>query len=231
MRGRVAIVAGGTGALGQSICLAFLSAGDTVCVPFAVPEETDALRARLGPAEAPRLDAAPCDVTDEAAVNRFVTGIVERHGRVDVLVNAVGGFAGGDLASTSVAEWNRMLTLNLNTAMLGCRAVLPAMTRARRGRIVNIASRAVVPPPGGFIAYTVSKSAVITLTQALAQEVRPHGITVNAVLPSTMDTPANRRAMPDADRSSWVSTDAVALVVAFLASDAAAAVSGAAVPV
>ena len=231
MRGRVAIVAGGTGALGQSICLAFLSAGDTVCVPFAVPEETDALRARLGPAEVPRLDAAPCDVTDEAAVNRFVTGIVERHGRVDVLVNAVGGFAGGDLASTSVAEWNRMLTLNLNTAMLGCRAVLPAMTRARRGRIVNIASRAVVPPPGGFIAYTVSKSAVITLTQALAQEVRPHGITVNAVLPSTMDTPANRRAMPDADRSSWVSTDAVALVVAFLASDAAAAVSGAAVPV
>jgi len=231
MAGRVAIVAGGTGALGQSICLAFLSTGVTVCVPYAVPEETDALRARLAPAEAPRLDPAPCDVTDEAAVNRFVAGVLERHGRVDVLVNAVGGFAGGDLASTSVAEWNRMLTLNLNTAMLGCRAVLPAMTRAGRGRIVNIASRAVVPPAGGFIAYTVAKSAVITLTQALAQEVRAHGITVNAVLPSTMDTPANRRAMPDADRSSWVSTDAVALVVTFLASDAAEAVSGAAVPV
>ena len=231
MPGRVAIVAGGTGALGQSICLAFLSAGHTVCVPFAVPEETEALRARLGPAEAPRLDAAACDVTDEAAVNRFVAGVVERHGRVDVLVNAVGGFAGGDLASTSLTEWNRILTLNLNTAVLGCRAVLPAMTRAGRGRIVNIASRAVVPPQGGFIAYTVSKSAVITLTQALAQEVRAHGITVNAVLPSTMDTPANRQAMPDADRASWVSTDAVALVVAFLASDAAEAVSGAAVPV
>lgn len=231
MPGRVAIVAGGTGALGQSICLAFLSAGHTVCVPFAVPEETEALRARLGPAEAPRLDAAACDVTDETAVNRFVAGVVERHGRVDVLVNAVGGFAGGDLASTSLTEWNRMLTLNLNTAVLGCRAVLPAMTRAGRGRIVNIASRAVVPPQGGFIAYTVSKSAVITLTQALAQEVRAHGITVNAVLPSTMDTPANRQAMPEADRASWVSTDAVALVVAFLASDAAEAVSGAAVPV
>ena len=231
MPARVAIVAGGTGALGQSICLAFLSAGHTVCVPFAVPEETEALRARLGPAEAPRLDAAACDVTDETAVNRFVAGVVERHGQVDVLVNAVGGFAGGDLASTSLTEWNRMLTLNLNTAVLGCRAVLPAMTRAGRGRIVNIASRAVVPPQGGFIAYTVSKSAVITLTQALAQEVRAHGITVNAVLPSTMDTPANRQAMPDADRASWVSTDAVALVVAFLASDAAEAVSGAAVPV
>ena len=231
MPGRVAIVAGGTGALGQSICLAFLSAGHTVCVPFAVPEETEALRARLGPADAPRLDAAACDVTDETAVNRFVAGVVERHGRVDVLVNAVGGFAGGDLASTSLTEWNRMLTLNLNTAVLGCRAVLPEMTRAGRGRIVNIASRAVVPPQGGFIAYTVSKSAVITLTQALAQEVRAHGITVNAVLPSTMDTPANRQAMPEADRASWVSTDAVALVVAFLASDAAEAVSGAAVPV
>ena len=231
MPGRVAIVAGGTGALGQSICLAFLSAGDNVCVPIAGPEETAALRARRGPAEAPRLDAAPCDVTDEAAVNRFVAGVVERHGRVDVLVNAVGGFAGGDLASTSLTEWNRIFSLNLSTAMLGCRAVLPAMTRARRGRIVNIASRAVVPPQGGFIAYTVSKAAVITLTQALAQEVRPHGITVNAVLPSTMDTAANRRAMPGADRSSWVSTDAVALVVAFLASDAAESVSGAAVPV
>ena len=231
MPGRVAIVAGGTGALGQSICLAFLSAGDTVCVPFAVPEEAVALRARLGPAEAPRVDAVPCDVTDEAAVNQFVTGVVERHGRVDVLVNAVGGFAGGDLASTSVAEWHRMLTLNLNTAMLGCRAVLPAMTRARRGRIVNIASRAVVPPQGGFIAYTVSKAGVITLTQALAQEVKKHRVTVNTVLPSTMDTPGNRRAMPDADRSEWVRTEDVAHVVAFLLSERAAAVTGASLTV
>ena len=94
-----------------------------------------------------------------------------------------------------------------------------------------VASRAVLPPQGGFIAYTVSKAAVITLTQALAQEVKGHRITVNAVLPSTMDTPANRRAMPDADRSGWVSTQDVANVVAFLLSERAAAVTGAAVPV
>jgi NAD(P)-dependent dehydrogenase (short-subunit alcohol dehydrogenase family) len=124
-----------------------------------------------------------------------------------------------------------MMTLNLTSAVVGCRAVIPDMARARWGRIVNIASRAVVQPQGGFIAYTVSKAAVITLTQALAQEVRPHGITVNAVLPSTMDTPANRRAMPDADRAGWVSTDAVARVVVFLASEEAEAVTGAAVPV
>jgi NAD(P)-dependent dehydrogenase (short-subunit alcohol dehydrogenase family) len=231
VRGRVVVVTGGTGALGQSICLTFLSAGATVCAPYVVEEEQVALRGRVGSADAGRLEMAPCDVTDEAAVAAYAAQIVGRHRRIDVLVNAVGGFAGGDLASTPLAEWNRMMTLNLSTAVVACRAVLPAMTEARWGRIVNVASRAVVPPQGGFIAYTVSKAAVITLTQALAQEVRPHGITVNAVLPSTMDTPANRRAMPDADRSGWVSTEAVARVIAFLASEDAAAVSGAAVPV
>lgn len=231
MRGRVVIVSGGTGALGQSICLTFLSAGATVCAPYVVEEEQVALRGRVGSADAGRLEMAPCDVTNEAAVAAYAAQIVERHRRIDVLVNAVGGFAGGDLASTPLAEWNRMMTLNLSTAVVACRAVLPSMTGARWGRIVNVASRAVVPPQGGFIAYTVSKAAVITLTQALAQEVRPHGITVNAVLPSTMDTPANRRAMPDADRSGWVSTEAVARVIVFLASEDAAAVTGAAVPV
>jgi NAD(P)-dependent dehydrogenase (short-subunit alcohol dehydrogenase family) len=231
VRGRVVVVTGGTGALGQSICLTFLSAGATVCAPYVVEEEQVALRGRVGSADAGRLEMAPCDVTDEAAVAAYAAQIVGRHRRIDVLVNAVGGFAGGDLASTPLAEWNRMMTLNLSTAVVACRAVLAAMTEARWGRIVNVASRAVVPPQGGFIAYTVSKAAVITLTQALAQEVRSHGITVNAVLPSTMDTPANRRAMPDADRSGWVSTEAVARVIAFLASEDAAAVSGAAVPV
>ena len=104
------------------------------------------------------------------------------------------------------------------------------MTAARFGRIVNVASRAVVPPMAGFIAYTVAKAGVITLTQALAQEVA-RGVTVNAVLPSTMDTPANRRSMPDADRSGWVGTEAVADVIAYLASSSAGAVSGACIAV
>jgi len=231
VRDRVVVISGGTGALGQAMVLAFLGAGARVCVPYVVPAEQAALQARLAPAEAARVEMKPCDLADEAAVNAYVSDIAARHRRVDVLVNAVGGFAGGDLASTPMAEWNRMMTLNLTTAVVGCRAVLPEMTRARWGRIVNIASRAVIPPQGGFIAYTVSKAAVITLTQALAQEVRAQGVTVNAVLPSTMDTPANRKAMPDADRSGWVSTESVAQVVAFLASDAAGAVTGAAVTV
>jgi NAD(P)-dependent dehydrogenase (short-subunit alcohol dehydrogenase family) len=228
--GRVAVVTGGSGALGQSVVLRFLHDGAAVAVPWIVPEEWETLRSRAGDGTA-RLHGARVDGTDEGGFAAFVADVVARHRRLDVLVNTVGGFAGGDLASTSLAEWRRMLDLNLTSAVIGCRAVLPTMRAARRGRIVNVASRAVVPPLGGFIAYTVSKSAVIALTQALAQEERPHGIAVNAVLPSTMDTPANRRDMPNADRSGWVATEAVADVIAYLVSDAAGAVSGATVAV
>jgi NAD(P)-dependent dehydrogenase (short-subunit alcohol dehydrogenase family) len=229
MTGRIAVVTGGTGALGQSIVLRFLRAGATVAVPWLVAEEWAALQTAAGEARA-RLSGRKIDMADEAAVTGFVA---EAGGatRVDVIVNAVGGFTGGDLASTPLAEWRRMIDLNLTSAVVGCRAVLPGMRAARWGRIINIASRAVVPPLGGFIGYTVAKSAVIALTQALAQEERRHGITVNAVLPSTMDTPGNRRAMPDADRSSWVSTEAVADVIAYLASESASAVTGACVGV
>lgn len=227
---RVAILAGGTGALGQSITMKFLAEGATVCVPFAVPAERDALTKRLDASARDRVHLAEADVTSESSIGAFVRGVLDRHGRVDALVNGVGGFAGGDLMSTPLAEWERMMRLNLTSAVIGCRAVLPAMTKQGAGRIVNIASRAVMTPGGGFIAYTVAKAGVITLTQALAHEV-PKGITVNAVLPSTMDTPANRKAMPDADRSQWVSTDAVADVVAYLASERAGMISGTSVPV
>lgn len=230
MTGRVAVVTGGTGALGQAICRRFLEAGATVCVPYAVPEEWDALPAHVPAEHRARLGGERVDVTDEAGFGGFVERVLARHRRLDVLVNAVGGFAGGDLAATSLDEWNRLMALNLSSAVVGCRAVLPAMSQAGYGRIVNVASRAVVPPAGGFIAYTVSKAAVITLTQALAREVAS-GVTVNVVLPSTMDTPANRRAMPDADRSGWVSPDAVAAAIALLASEAGGSISGTAVPV
>jgi NAD(P)-dependent dehydrogenase (short-subunit alcohol dehydrogenase family) len=222
---RVAILAGGTGALGQSIAMKLISEGAVVCVPFAVPAERDALSKRLDASARDRVHLVEADVTSEQSLGAFVQGVLDRHGRVDALVNGVGGFAGGDLMSTPIAEWERMMRLNLTSAVIGCRAVLPAMTKQGAGRIVNIASRAVVPPSGGFIAYTVAKAGVITLTQALAHEV-PKGITVNAVLPSTMDTPANRKAMPDADRSQWVRTDAVADVVAYLASERAGMISG-----
>ena len=231
MTGRVAIVTGGAGALGLAVTRRFLESGAVVAIPYVVPAEAEALRRATAPDQAARLASEHVDVMDEAALGGFVERVRARHGRIDALVNLVGGFAGGDLASTSLAEWRRLVDLNLTSVVVACRAVLPEMTRARYGRIVNVASRAVLAPSGGFIAYTVGKAAVMTLTQALAQEVRAHGITVNAVAPSTMDTPGNRAAMPDADRSTWVSTDAVAAAIAFLASEEAGGVSGAVVPV
>jgi NAD(P)-dependent dehydrogenase (short-subunit alcohol dehydrogenase family) len=141
-------------------------------------------------------------------------------------VAGVGGFAGGSLLETDLDTWARMLDLNLTSAFSVAKAVVPAMVRARYGRIVVVASRAVVPPGAGFIAYTVAKAGAIALTQALSQETRAHGITVNAVLPSTMDTPANRAAMPDSDRKGWVPVEAVADAIAVLAREASAHITG-----
>jgi NAD(P)-dependent dehydrogenase (short-subunit alcohol dehydrogenase family) len=226
MQNQVVLVTGSTGALGAAVTLAALAAGATAVATYRDARDRDTLGARVPIADRGRLHAVQADVTDAESVRRLVDEVMARHRRLDALVNTVGGFAGGALLDTEERAWDGMLTLNLRSAYLCCRAALPAMLAAGRGRIVNVASRSVVPPTGGFVAYTVSKAGVIALTQALAHEVRARGVTVNAVLPSTMDTEANRRAMPDADRSGWVTPDSVARAILFLMSDAAADVSG-----
>src|SRR5881409_531020 len=223
---RVAIVTGGTGALGQAVTLQFLTEGAVVAVPYAVAKEHDQLCERATPADRDRLVTEPVDVTDLAAMTAFVERTLAARGRVDILVGAVGGFAGGSLLETDAAAWRRMLDLNLTSAFTATKTVAPHMVRARYGRVVLVASRAVVPPVGGFIAYTVSKAGVITFVQALAHEMRGHGVTVNAVLPSTMDTPANRAAMPDSDRRGWVPVEAVAYAIALLAREESAYITG-----
>ena len=223
---RVVIVTGGSGALGQAITQRFLRDGSVVCVPWIVDDERRRLDTSVEGEARSRLLLEQCDVGDDAAMERLVRGVVGKHGRVDVLVGAVGGFAMGDLVQTDRALWDRMLTLNLTTQYVAARAVLPHMLDAGSGRIVAVASRAVVPPAGGFIGYTVSKAAVIALVQALAAETRGRGVTVNAVLPSTMDTPANRAAMPDADPKTWVPVEAVADAIAYLAAPGSSHVTG-----
>ena len=226
MQGHVVLVTGGTGALGAAVALGALEAGATVVVTYRDGRDRDALAARAPLQARERLHGVQADVTDGESVRGLVEEVTTRHRRLDALVNAVGGFASGDLQATDERAWDAMLTLNLRSAYLCSRAALPAMLTAGRGRIVNVASRSVVPPAGGFLAYTVAKTGVIALTQALAQEVRGRGVTVNAVLPSTMDTEANRRAMPTADRRGWVTPESVARVILFLTSDAAADVTG-----
>ncbi|HTO10526.1 MAG TPA: SDR family NAD(P)-dependent oxidoreductase [Candidatus Binatia bacterium] len=223
---RVALVTGGSGALGQAIVHRFLREGDTLCVPWVVDAERARLDASLDAGTRARVMLERCDVTDDAAVARLAAAVVERHRRIDVLVTGVGGFAGGGLVETDRATWDRMLAMNLTSAFTAARAVLPHMLAAGGGRVVMIASRAVVPPAGGFIAYTVAKAGVIALMQALAQEVKGRGVTVNAVAPSTMDTPANRAAMPDVDPRGWVPVTAVADAVASLAAESAGHVTG-----
>jgi NAD(P)-dependent dehydrogenase (short-subunit alcohol dehydrogenase family) len=226
LAGRVAIITGGTGALGQAVTLRLLADGATVAVPYAVEKEREQLTQRVAAADRQRLILKPADVIDVKAMTAFADEVVAARGKIDALVAGVGGFAGGSLLETDLETWKRMLDLNLTSAFSVARAVVPVMARARYGRVVVVASRAVVPPAGGFIGYTVAKAGVIAFTQALSQEVRDQGITVNAVLPSTMDTPANRAAMPDSDRKGWVPVEAVADAIAVLARDASAHITG-----
>ncbi len=223
---RVALVTGGSGALGQAITHRFLREGAVVCVPWIVDKERERLEASVGGEAKARLVLERCDVADDLAMGRLAESLRARHGRIDVLVSAVGGFAMGDLVHTDRATWDTQLTLNLTTAYVAAHAVVPAMLEAGAGRVVAVASRAVVPPAGGFIAYTVAKAGVIAFIQALAVETRGKGVTVNAVLPSTMDTPANRAAMPDVDPKTWVPVEAVADAIASLAAPSSGHITG-----
>ena len=226
LTGRVAVVTGGTGALGQAVTLRLLADGAIVAVPYAVEAEREALTQRIGAADRQCLIVQSVDVIDVKAMTAFAESVVAARGKIDVLVAGVGGFAGGSLVETELETWQRMLDLNLTSVFSVTRAVVPAMIRARYGRVVVVASRAVVPPAGGFIAYTVAKAGAIAFAQALSQETHPYGITVNAVLPSTMDTPANRAAMPDSDRKGWVPVEAVADAIAVLAREASGHITG-----
>ena len=231
LSGRVAIVTGGAGALGGAVTSRLLGDGAHVAVPLELASHRDALRERVTPAARDRLFIDVVDVTDLDAMTRFADAVARRHGRVDALVAIVGGFAGGALIDTDRATWDRMLAMNLTATFVAARAVVPHMVAAGRGRVVTIGSRAVQPPGPGFIAYTTAKTGVMAFTKALARELAPHGITVNSILPSTMDTPANRADMPDSDRQGWVAVESVADVIAFLVSDRGAHVSGALLPV
>jgi NAD(P)-dependent dehydrogenase (short-subunit alcohol dehydrogenase family) len=228
---RVAIVTGGAGALGGAVTGRLLGDGAHVCVPLELAGHGATLRERVAPSQRDRLLTEVVDVTDLDAMTRFTEAVVQLHGRVDILVSIVGGFAGGALVETDRATWDRMLAMNLSSVFVATRAVAPHMVAAGRGRVVTIGSRAVVPPGPGFIAYTTAKAGVIAFTQALARELQPHGITVNSILPSTMDTPANRAAMPDSDRQGWVPVESVAEAIAFLARDTSAHITGALLPV
>lgn len=179
----------------------------------------------------PGVTALKADFTDQTQVRGLVDEVIRTSDRLDVLINLVGGFATGRIVETEMSLWQRMLTMNLTSAFLLSQAVLPSMIQRGQGRIVHVAARAALEPFAGAAAYIVSKAGLIGLIRTLSAELEGSGVTVNAVLPSTIDTPANRKAMPGADRSKWARPDSIADALTFLSSDAAGQISGALIPV
>jgi NAD(P)-dependent dehydrogenase (short-subunit alcohol dehydrogenase family) len=229
---KVALVAGGTGALGRAVALAFLGSGARVTVTYRRREEFDGLLAAAAPGDAARLSGIATDVTDTKAAAAVVEEMIAEHSQVDILVNAVGGYAGGkNVWEDDPATYEQMMALNLQSGFTLARAVLPAMIRQNRGWIVNVASRAGYGHSPGAALYSASKAGALAFFDSLADEVKPYAINVNSVVPSIFDTPANRRAMPSADPARWPKPEEIAQVILFLCSAQARVIHGAAIPV
>jgi NAD(P)-dependent dehydrogenase (short-subunit alcohol dehydrogenase family) len=227
---RVALITGGTGGLGRAVTLALLHEGASVIATYIVKDEADALHDTVGPNA--HLELLPLDATDDSACRALVDGITARHGHLDILVNAIGVYAGGKpLWETDPKTYQLMLTLNLHAGFNLVRTAVPAMLRQKSGAIVNIASKAALDHAAGAGAYAASKAAALALFDCLAQDVKGSGVRVNSVLPSIIDTEPNRKAMPDADFSKWPKPEEIAQVVLFLCSPEAKLIHGAAIPV
>ena len=227
--GRAVVVSGGTGALGRALAARFLAAGDQVVVPWIAKRELEAIEVEEADAlRRGRLVLVEADVAEEAGARR----VADAAPRVESLVNAVGGYGGGkSLHETELELWDRMYRMNVRTAVALSRAVLPAMLARQRGSIANIASRAALDLPAGLGAYASAKGAVLSLSQILQKEVGDRHVRVNTIIPTTIDTPANRAAMPNADFSLWTPPARIAEVIYWLSTEAGATVRGAVIPV
>ena len=225
---RIAVVTGAFGVLGAAVARAFAARGYRVALLDMAVDPPAALQEELGEAH---LLIGGVDLGQMEAARKAVAAVAMRFGGIDVLVNVAGGFRWELLQDGEVETWDELYAINLRTAVASCKAALPALLERGRGRIVNVGAGAATRAGAGMGAYAASKSGIERLTEALAAELRDHGVTVNAVLPGIIDTPRNRADMPDADFSRWVAPEAIADVIVFLASDAARAVTGAAVPV
>ncbi|MGC1366477.1 MAG: SDR family NAD(P)-dependent oxidoreductase [Candidatus Acidiferrum sp.] len=233
---KVVLVAGGTGGLGRAVSLAFVESGARVTVTFQRPGDLDELKkaasAKLVNADGSSLDGHAVDVTDEAAVAKLMDRIVERNGCLDCLVNAVGGYAGGTkLWELETKVFEQQLALNLRAGFVLARAAARVMVKQGSGAIVNVASKAAVDHAAGAAAYAASKAAAVAMIDCLAADLKGTGVRANSILPSIIDTPANRKAMPKANFASWPKPEEIARVILFLCNDDAKLISGASVPV
>jgi NAD(P)-dependent dehydrogenase (short-subunit alcohol dehydrogenase family) len=230
LTGKTVIITGAAGNLGRATAAAFANQGARLALVDLDPESLGAAQQALPDS----CDSAvfATDLLDPEAVSAMIEEVKTRFEVIHVLANIAGGFAMGPaLHETTDAQWDDMMGLNLRTVIHCCRAAVPALQEAGGGRIINVSARAARRGVGHMGPYCVSKAAVITLTESLADELKHQGITANCIMPGTIDTPQNRAAMPDQDHATWVPPAALADVIVFLASDAARCVTGAAIPV
>jgi NAD(P)-dependent dehydrogenase (short-subunit alcohol dehydrogenase family) len=231
LKDKIVIVTGAAGNLGQAVARAFLAAQSRLVLvdrrsdrlPSLFPELVDS---------SDHILATDVDAMDMEAVQAMVSSTLQRFGRIDVLANTVGGYlAGTPVHETSLESWDGSLDLNARTAFILSKAVVPAMLDQESGRIIHVAARTGLEGSSRQLVHSVAKSAVIRLTETLSAELKRSGINVNCVLPATIDTPQNRAAMPKAKFDRWVEPEDIADVFTFLASHAARAITGAAIPV
>ena len=224
MKDKVVLITGADGGLGKHVTQAFLNTGATV-VGTSPKIQTSAFTGS-------NFTAIPAKLSSGESAKALIDQVVARFGRIDVLAHTVGGFAGGQsIAETDDATFQRMLDVNLNSTLYILRAAIPTLRHAGAGRIIAIGSRAALEPGAGVGAYSASKAAMVSLIRTVALENKDAGLTANVILPGTMDTPANRKAMPDANFANWVQPVAVASLIVWLAGDSGKEVNGAAIPV
>lgn len=230
-RDKVALIAGGTGALGAAVSAAFAREGARVIVTYRRQTEFDAFISQ-SKGSGHTVTGVVMDATDAGGVGRMLEGILANGGALDILVNTIGGYHGGKRVwEEDLASYEQMMSLNLKAGFVLARAVIPAMIRQGRGWIVNVASRAAYGQSPGAALYAASKAGARALFDSLAAEVKSYSISVNSVVPSIFDTPANREAMPGADYASWPKPEEIADVILFLCSQQARVIHGAAIPV
>jgi NAD(P)-dependent dehydrogenase (short-subunit alcohol dehydrogenase family) len=226
----VMMITGAAGNLGRAVAMTMKNLGARLVLLDRATDRLGALFPELS-ASRDHFLASGVDVGSSLSVTAAVERTLSRFGRIDCLVHTVGGFRGGQpVDQTDSADWDALFDANFRSTLNTCRAVIPVMRRQGRGRIVNVASIAALRGEANLAAYCASKAAVVRLTESLSAELRPAGINVNCVLPGTLDTPQNRQAMPGAETRAWVQLEDVAAVVAFLCSESARAIHGAAIP-
>jgi NAD(P)-dependent dehydrogenase (short-subunit alcohol dehydrogenase family) len=224
MKGKIALVTGANGGLGTYVTQALLETGATVIGVSRKIQQSDF--------KSSTFTALAAELSTAAGAKDMVEGVTARFGRLDVVAHTVGGFAGGpSVAETDDTTFQQMFDVNLNSTFYLLRAVLPLMRKTGNGRILAIGSRAALEPGPGVGAYSASKAAMVSLIRTVALENKDAGITANVILPGTIDTPANRKAMPKADFSKWVRPATIAALIAWLAGDAGKDLNGAVIPV